>query len=974
MKCKKTILPILIFLLFFAISFVSASAVVDDVGGDDFNLNNMDFNGLNGFDESQLSLSEDIGLENDDDFIKGNSIKEDIYEETNSSNKYPLVNSENNGNNNLRSGDLLKADDENVIYISPSGTGNGQTIDNPTNWTKALSLARNGYTISFHDGVYTNLSRSINKNLNLIALNVGNAIIDGCGSQIFMTTNCNLSFTGLTFINGNASYGGALQSLSGNLDIINCTFRNNSASSSGGAIYAGYNLNIVNSSFENNSANNGGGIYSLAKANNMSIVNSSFENNSARSSGGAIYSTGGNLTVTDSEFINNSGITGGAILAPTGNTYLNNSTFKNNNAGSGGAIYLSNDGNLTVSGSEFINNSASHGSALYTFTGNPSINNSKFINNSASNDATIKCTNLTVTDSEFINNSARGSGSAIMASRNAYINNSKFINNSAEEGSGAVDSQSGNLTVIDSEFIGNSARSAGAINSYGNLNILNSSFENNSAESSGGAISSTGNLTVIDSEFIGNRATMGGAISSEDAIINKSTFINNSADYSGGALHSWNNVDINNSTFDSNDALNGGALYVYENLTVNNSNFINNEAYDGSAIISRNLDLDNGIFENNTSRGYGIIYAYNATIKNSNFTDNEAVEDKQVFVLSEINQESNSLGDDQIKGPVGNLIDMSDYENFIWLCLQSSLPGGDDAYLLDDLSLARNQLTGEDISEYLKILVHKYFFSDISNELPRIVWEFSDNDFRSSDDEIVREILSLYDSGFRVPDKNASLILENGTQVLFDFFTAGSSVGQNWFLFNHTFMGNIYEMEISKISLNESVLVGQQVQFIIRVKNTGDTILHGITVLEDKYDGLVYDSFIDNEDKWTYDNSKWTYKYQLNINETAEFIVIFNTTKPGNFTNIIVVSSEETDNMTTNNTTSVEPVQPDDPDNPDNPDDPDNPDEPVKPDKPTKVGEPKVLKKLAIKKVGNPILVLIICLVSLVLMPRRNRK
>lgn len=120
------------------------------------------------------------------------------------------------------------------------------------------------------------------------------------------------------------------------------------------------------------------------------------------------------------------------------------------------------------------------------------------------------------------------------------------------------------------------------------------------------------------------------------------------------------------------------------------------------------------------------------------------------------------------------------------------MPGGDDAYLLDDLSLARNQLTGEDISEYLKILVHKYFFSDISNELPRIVWEFSDNDFRSSDDEIVREILSLYDSGFRVPDRNASLILENGTQVLFDFFTAGSSVGQNWFLFNHTFMGNIY--------------------------------------------------------------------------------------------------------------------------------------------------------------------------------------
>ena len=96
--------------------------------------------------------------------------------------------------------------------------------------------------------------------------------------------------------------------------------------------------------------------------------------------------------------------------------------------------------------------------------------------------------------------------------------------------------------------------------------------------------------------------------------------------------------------------------------------------------------------------------------------------------------------------------------------------------------------------------------------------------------------------------------------------------------------------------------------------------------------------------------------------------------------NHVNVSSDTNDSDLSNNeadeniTVTKDTEEPDEPDVPDVPDVPEEPNEPVQPDKPTTVDEPKVLKKLSIKKVGNPILVLIVCLVSLVLMPRRNRK
>ncbi len=953
---KKIIVILLIFSLFLTISSVSALESIDDINDQDSDLeliNNENFNG----DETEgieyaLEDNSDSSINSDSNFansIDENSLIDNEYPvgDTENIDENPLLNSpalinttEDNDlvlyseKDNLKLASPLKANNRGTsLYISPDGTGTGESADNPTNWNNAYSLAQNDDIIYFLDGVYDIINFNLNKNLNLIAVNVGSAILNGNGNRIFYTQRNNITYNGLTFINGNySSNGGALSSSQGNMEIINSTFINNTAAN-GGAVYVySGNLSIVDSKFINNSANtSGGAVYSYR---NLNITNSDFENNSANSMGGAIYSY--NANVEGSNFTNNSGRTGGAIYSRE-NISVEDSIFKFNNANDQGGAIIAN--NPTVENSVFINNTANGSGGAVRAYQNTTISGSTFINNTSLNGqgGALYSRNNTVNSSTFTNNVAKNGGGAVYSIEHVVVDESSFNNNSVPNNGGAVATVK-NGTITNSNFTENSGKNGGAVWSQSDLNIDNSRFETNNANVSGGAVYAQDDLNIDNSIFESNSAVdSGGAIfagnlESRNNVINNNDvngygggiytnnlnslndiIANNSAGFNGGGAYAKNS-NINNSTFDSNEAVNGGGLFNYEDTTVNNSKFINNEAYDGSAIISDTLDVNNSIFENNTSRGYGIIYAVNATIKNSNFTDNSAVDDKEVYILSELNAENNSLNPNQIEDVQGTPVNVESVEQgtyfvelengLVGYCLQKTLSYPDVVYVLNNLSMARNQLTGEDVSEYLKILIYKYYFDNVEN-LTQIIWEFTDSDFRNSDDDIVKEILSLYDSGFRVPDYNASLILENGTQVLFDFYTAADATTQNLFLFNITYMGNFSNMTIEKITLNNTVLNGEQVQFIIRVKNTGDTILHGITVIEDKYDGLIYDSFIDRENKWTYNNNRWTYNNQLNINETIEFIVVFNSTKSGNFTNVIVVSSNETDNKTTNNTTSV---------------------------------------------------------------------
>ena len=112
--------------------------------------------------------------------------------------------------------------------------------------------------------------------------------------------------------------------------------------------------------------------------------------------------------------------------------------------------------------------------------------------------------------------------------------------------------------------------------------------------------------------------------------------------------------------------------------------------------------------------------------------------------------------------------------------------------------------------------------------------------------------------------------------------------------------------EISVVALNDTVKEGEQVMFKVILNNTGETNLTNITFNDIPDAGLVYDSFIDPNNDWNKNDAlSWTLKQLVNPGETAEIILVFNTTANGNLTN--TVTSE---NKSANDTVCVNELHP----------------------------------------------------------------
>ena len=143
-------------------------------------------------------------------------------------------------------------------------------------------------------------------------------------------------------------------------------------------------------------------------------------------------------------------------------------------------------------------------------------------------------------------------------------------------------------------------------------------------------------------------------------------------------------------------------------------------------------------------------------------------------------------------------------------------------------------------------------------------------------------------------------------------------VGKNGnFTITNTHM-HVYtpKMSVQKISLYKTVKVGQQVRFVIVVKNTGDCELTGVYVIDDDYtQGIVIDHMIPNS-AWTFDGkSKFTYGKTLGIGESSNFTVVFNTTSVGLKFNKVTAGNNITNQTvhctnSTNVTNETEPMPP----------------------------------------------------------------
>lgn len=108
---------------------------------------------------------------------------------------------------------------------------------------------------------------------------------------------------------------------------------------------------------------------------------------------------------------------------------------------------------------------------------------------------------------------------------------------------------------------------------------------------------------------------------------------------------------------------------------------------------------------------------------------------------------------------------------------------------------------------------------------------------------------------------------------------------------------------VEKILVNNDTRIGDTIVYNIVINNTGNVELGNITVKEEFPDALEYLGVNGN---WTYDgNDLFKLNSPLAVNGTTKLNIRFKVIHAGNITNIVIVSSNETDNKTANNTTFV---------------------------------------------------------------------
>jgi len=101
-----------------------------------------------------------------------------------------------------------------TVYISPSGTGSGNSASSPTTWDKVANIITSTGTVVFANGDYSNFyGKTINQGWTLQAASGATPVLDANNKErIFTVTAANVKINGLTFKNGKAtdSYGSAI--------------------------------------------------------------------------------------------------------------------------------------------------------------------------------------------------------------------------------------------------------------------------------------------------------------------------------------------------------------------------------------------------------------------------------------------------------------------------------------------------------------------------------------------------------------------------------------------------------------------------------------------------------------------------------------------------------------------------------------------------------------------------------------------
>ncbi|MCC8122657.1 MAG: InlB B-repeat-containing protein [Oscillospiraceae bacterium] len=440
-----------------------------------------------------------------------------------------------------------------------------------------------------------------------------------------------LQFENVT-LDGGGIAGGMTVTGGGSLKLDGADIRNCYQYNSGGGIRAAGDVEIANSTLAGNTtAQHGGGVYT--SVGNVTVSNSLLEENQAdgseNNSGGGIYAAAGGVAITESEFFGNTacGVTnvwGGGVCAAgdAGTVTIQDSTFEGNIAtatntsygkASGGGVYAGGGG--SIAGSTFQDNEVQA-------TG--PTGGGVFLKSNASNTATI--TGSTFAGNKVTSGNGNSYGGGFYAEYgDLEITGSEFLENTSTATStgmtmgGGVCVKNGSVTVNgQSAFMGNRAVAGedcaygGGISTINNGNVTVSDgciFAENIAEGTaygygGGVRTSYGTITILDSQFTENEAMAAGG------------------GYGGGACTEYGNVYVERSV-------------VQDNAVNSSSGVISAGSY-GAGVCARSNYYGGGIvtiigstFRANTATNTagsaygGGAYAYETVaISDSTFTDN----------------------------------------------------------------------------------------------------------------------------------------------------------------------------------------------------------------------------------------------------------------------------------------------------------------------------------------------------------------
>ncbi|MBE6501067.1 MAG: hypothetical protein E7Z79_01345 [Methanobrevibacter thaueri] len=839
--------------------------------------------------------------------------------------------------------DALKSSDGDVLgdgnswYVDAGAAtgGDGSQSSPYSDLQSALSNCNEGDVIHIMPGTYkgtsnTGLTIGVN-NLTIVA-DEGTPVFDGENTrQIFKITGNNVVLKGLQLTKGKTTNGGALYLDGDNICVDKCTINSNNANNGrGGGIYiaAHEGISIINSKINGNKATYfAAGIYNTGS--NTLIANCSFYDSTARNAGG-IYSDKKikivNSTVSSAKttIIN---IYGGGIYlqgARASGSLIDNVRFSSCYSDQGGAIALKDCDNITVNNCEISNCIAISINDVYNGDGagiwmngkNNVINNTRMHDNNAPGYGVVyvhdSSENTIINNCSFYRNTADYDGSAIYSiASNVIINNSEFVKNHCSRYGGAICIKYGeNDSVLNSKFEGNYAEKGGAIylgpGAYcKDPKVDNCTFVNNGVfpkppfdrnMTKGGAIFSLAyNPTITNSNFTHNVGLMGGAIVFEYGhnTLENDTFVGNIAErYGGGAISSTRQGDtINNCTFINNQAKGYGGAIGADYPTITNSKFIGNTAFHGGAICTILANVSNSEFYDNSADDGWYIVAATELIENNNVhpgQDSISLHHTKYMYMTY----------DSKKG-------ITYVDGYTAFCVEEDADAPKYGVMWEDLRFLQNSLSEEYVGEYLKILMFKYWNDESDYASFRdIINIFTDHDFKSNNNAIVNDVVSLYDSGFRVPTNGALRLNDDGTVEIFNFgeIIVPSST-QNVFVFTV----NKTNLTVEKEVLTNPVVIGKQVDFNITVKNTGECNLTSVWINETGFsNGLVYDSFR-SPFNWNYDATKnlWILNETLEIGKTAFVILTFNVTDSGIMENNVSVGFS---NHTFGNDTVIFPV------------------------------------------------------------------